>query len=54
MLYCRFSEQDKLTSVELIFDVMTVMQQLQRASGTSFLSLFPPTLLTLFGGWMGG
>ena len=29
MMYCRFSPTDKLLSVELIFDVMSVMQQLQ-------------------------
>lgn len=34
MMYCRFSPTtDKLVSVELVFDVMTVMQQLQVRRG---------------------
>jgi hypothetical protein len=29
MLYCRFSSFDKITSAEIVFDVMGMMQQLQ-------------------------
>ena len=29
MLLCRFSESNKLTSIEMVFDVMGFMQQLQ-------------------------
>jgi hypothetical protein len=45
MLYCRFNEQDKLTSVEMVFDVMTVMQQLQRAAGVPCEYLIVPNSL---------
>ncbi|GAB5032580.1 Hypothetical protein NocV09_01000280 [Nannochloropsis oceanica] len=45
MLYCRFNDQDRLTSVEIMFDVMTVMQQLQRASGVSCDFLIVPNSL---------
>lgn len=45
MLYCRFNEQDKLTSVEMVFDVMMVMQQLQRAAGVPCEYLIVPNSL---------
>lgn len=45
MLYARFVPGGKLGSVEMAFDVMTVMQQLQRAAGVPCDCLIVPNSL---------
>ncbi len=45
MLYARFAPGGKLGSVEMAFDVMTVMQQLQRAAGVPCECLIVPNSL---------
>lgn len=45
MLYARFAPGGKLGSVEMAFDVMTVMQQLQRAAGVPCDCLIVPNSL---------
>lgn len=45
MLYARFLPNGKLGSLEMMFDVMTVMQQLQRAAGVPCDCLIVPNSL---------
>jgi hypothetical protein len=45
MMHCRFSSDGKLTWAELVFDVMNVMQQMQRATGVPSDALIVPNCL---------
>jgi hypothetical protein len=47
MLRCNFSQRNKLLSVEMIYDAMGFMQQLERASGTDNLAQVVPGSLEM-------
>lgn len=46
MLCCKFNANNKITSVELIFDVMALMLQLKQAAGADTFSVIPNTVQT--------
>lgn len=47
MLRCNFSQRNKLLSIEMIYDAMGFMQQLERASGTDNLAQVVPGSLEM-------
>ncbi|KAJ1422536.1 hypothetical protein B484DRAFT_113573 [Ochromonadaceae sp. CCMP2298] len=47
MIQCRFDREDKILSVEMMFDVMGYMQQLQRAGGISPQNTIVPNTLDM-------
>jgi len=46
MMCCRFNSAHKITSLELMFDVMAFMLQLKQATGTDGFSVIPNTVQT--------
>lgn len=47
MMQCRFNKQNKITAIEIMFDVMGFMQQLQRASSSSPECCISPNTLDM-------